>query len=89
MTKPTEDREKKDSEIKDEADKKDSIKAYGWIHKNLNIKKERNMNEYSVLARNPLFAGAEHSAFLELNLLRMHFHPTVSLYAKNILDRKS
>ncbi|XP_044748436.1 CCAAT/enhancer-binding protein zeta [Coccinella septempunctata] len=76
----------KDPEIKTETDEEGSKKSRGWYHLNMNVKKEKNTSEYNPLVRNPLFAGAEHAAFVELHYLRQHFHPTVSLYAMNILN---
>ncbi|KAL3275496.1 hypothetical protein HHI36_020256 [Cryptolaemus montrouzieri] len=60
----------------------------GWYHRKMKVKKEKGSNNtfYNPFTRNPLYAGAEHTAFLELNFLKQHFHPTVSLYATNILN---
>ncbi|PSN47920.1 hypothetical protein C0J52_03367 [Blattella germanica] len=41
---------------------------------------------YDPLQRNPLFAGGEHCVYTELLKLSQHFHPTVTLFANNILQ---
>ncbi|KAG7220551.1 hypothetical protein INR49_017988 [Caranx melampygus] len=41
---------------------------------------------YDPLHRNPLFCGADRSTLWELQRLTLHFHPSVSLFAKTILQ---
>lgn len=59
----------------------------GWFHcKNSETKVENRV--FDGRARNPAHAGGEFSAYEELTVLATHFHPTVALFAKNILDSK-
>ena len=63
-------------------------KTGSWVHKR-NIKSgssHRRTAGYDPHHRNPAFCGAEHSVLWELNTLSSHVHPTVSLFARNILD---
>ncbi|CAH1642423.1 unnamed protein product [Spodoptera littoralis] len=56
---------------------------------NIQLKKTVNMDkditDYNPLARNPSFAGAQCSAYVELVALARHFHPTVKLFAEKLL----
>jgi ribosome biogenesis protein MAK21 len=45
-------------------------------------------NGYDPRHRNPLFAGAQYSLKYELGLYREHFHPTVRLFAEDMLNGK-
>ncbi|XP_037933758.1 uncharacterized protein F23B12.7 [Teleopsis dalmanni] len=56
---------------------------------NVEIKtKEINATKYDPYHRVPAFAGAEFTLRYELLLLREHFHPTVQVFADNILNQK-
>lgn len=46
------------------------------------------VKNYDIDARNPLFAGAKNSCYFELSAFARHYHPTVSLFAKTIIDGK-
>lgn len=61
-----------------------------WHHaKHVAVKKEKSpTTKYDPLARNPLYGGGEFCAFTELYILKSHFHPTVALYASNIISDK-
>lgn len=68
------------------SDNKDDKEATGpgWYH--CKIKGEKpNKTVFDPMARNPLYAGGDHTAYVELLDLINHFHPTVSLFATNIL----
>lgn len=57
-----------------------------WFH--CEVKKEdsrKPLTEFNPMARNPLYAGGNHCAYIELTSLSNHFHPTVSLFANQIL----
>ncbi|XP_049882086.1 CCAAT/enhancer-binding protein zeta isoform X2 [Pectinophora gossypiella] len=54
------------------------------LKKTINMDKE--ITQYNPLARNPSFAGAHCSAYLELLPLSQHFHPTVKLFAERLLS---
>ncbi|XP_064211688.1 CCAAT/enhancer-binding protein zeta [Tribolium castaneum] len=56
-----------------------------WDHCANSSKKEKSPT-YNALSRNPLYAGGDFCAYTELFDLKNHFHPTVALYATNILD---
>uniref|UniRef100_A0A3Q4H3G5 CCAAT/enhancer-binding protein zeta n=1 Tax=Neolamprologus brichardi TaxID=32507 RepID=A0A3Q4H3G5_NEOBR len=57
--------------------------AASWVHhQNL----EGLVQTYDPLHRNPLFCGADRSTLWELQKLALHFHPSVSLFAKTILQ---
>ncbi|KAG7295169.1 hypothetical protein JYU34_022138 [Plutella xylostella] len=66
----------------DEKQLKNSI----LMKKTANVDKE--ITSYSPYARNPVFAGAHHSAHIELSVLGRHFHPTVALYAQRICNNQ-
>ncbi|KAK2855861.1 hypothetical protein Q5P01_004596 [Channa striata] len=56
-----------------------------WVH-HQNLEGMKSMQSYDPLHRNPLFCGADHTALWELQRLALHFHPSVSLFAKTILQ---
>ncbi|XP_065161125.1 CCAAT/enhancer-binding protein zeta-like [Atheta coriaria] len=67
----------------------------GWMHRvqnpitNVEVKVERKPKDfYDPLARNPLYANTNFSAYFELLELKNHYHPSVRLFAENILDGK-
>ncbi|XP_060535231.1 CCAAT/enhancer-binding protein zeta [Cylas formicarius] len=63
------------------------IRGPGWCHRDLAGGESRRPRlKYNPLARNPLYGGGEFCAYTELLPLARHFHPTVSLYAKNLLE---
>ncbi|XP_052271402.1 CCAAT/enhancer-binding protein zeta-like [Dreissena polymorpha] len=59
-----------------------------WVHKkNLNHKTER--MDYDPYHRNPAYCHAENACMWELQGLAAHFHPTVALFARQILQGES
>ncbi|XP_029351916.1 CCAAT/enhancer-binding protein zeta isoform X2 [Echeneis naucrates] len=56
-----------------------------WVH-HQNLEGGKSVLSYDPLHRNPLFCGADRSALWELQRLAQHFHPSVSLFAKTILQ---
>lgn len=66
---------------KDEELEKDVAKIQ--LKKTVNMDKE--ITDYNPSARNPSFAGAHRSAYVELVTLARHFHPTVKLFAEKLL----
>lgn len=75
--------EKPDVEVLNESLQQGS----SWVHSTTIIKKEKkDPTTYDPLTRNPLYAGAEYSAYVELLSLKDHYHPTVSLYAGKLLE---
>ncbi|KRT79752.1 hypothetical protein AMK59_8108 [Oryctes borbonicus] len=58
-----------------------------WYHCNTTVKQEKkDPTSYDPFNRNPLFAGGQYAAYLELLNLKCHYHPTVSLYATKLLE---
>ncbi|KAJ8008883.1 hypothetical protein DPEC_G00083060 [Dallia pectoralis] len=78
-----------DKEEKEPSDRRpEEIKpiASSWVH-HQNLEGGKNMQaKYDPLHRNPLFCGADHTTLWELHRLSAHFHPSVSLFAKTILQ---
>uniref|UniRef100_A0A673B4P5 CCAAT/enhancer-binding protein zeta n=1 Tax=Sphaeramia orbicularis TaxID=375764 RepID=A0A673B4P5_9TELE len=61
----------------------DTKPTASWVHhQNL----EGDVQSYDPLHRNPMFCGADHTTLWELQRLALHFHPSVSLFAKTILQ---
>ncbi|XP_037100715.1 CCAAT/enhancer-binding protein zeta isoform X2 [Syngnathus acus] len=57
-----------------------------WVHhQNLEGAKQV-QTTYDPLHRNPLFCGADRTTLWELHRLALHFHPSVSLFAKMLLQ---
>ncbi|CAG9857672.1 unnamed protein product [Phyllotreta striolata] len=78
-------------EIKEEPVDEDDVKPKGdassWYHCRNGPGGDKT-HKYNPLARNPLYGGGEFSAYIELNYLKNHFHPTVSLFATNLLNNE-
>ncbi|XP_041661344.1 CCAAT/enhancer-binding protein zeta [Cheilinus undulatus] len=62
--------------------------AASWVH-HQNLEGGKSIQSYDPLHRNPLFCGADHTTLWELQRLSLHFHPSVSLFAKTILQGDS
>uniref|UniRef100_A0A0R3RYD1 CBF domain-containing protein n=1 Tax=Elaeophora elaphi TaxID=1147741 RepID=A0A0R3RYD1_9BILA len=60
-------------------------KVSGWMHKN-NIVVRSNATTYDPVVRNPLFSRADKSVAAELTLLSKHYHPSVGVFASNLLN---
>ncbi|KAM7395906.1 hypothetical protein PAMA_007265 [Pampus argenteus] len=56
-----------------------------WVH-HQNMEGGKSQQSYDPLHRNPLFCGADHTTLWEIQRLALHFHPSVSLFAKTILQ---
>jgi len=56
-----------------------------WIAEKMKDIVKKN-TDYDPKARNPLYSNADKTDYWELNLLQNHFHPTVNLYAKSVLE---
>ncbi|XP_077145233.1 CCAAT/enhancer-binding protein zeta [Ranitomeya variabilis] len=59
-----------------------------WIHHE-SLQGLKNSNQYDPMNRNPLFCGADNTSVWELKQLSEHFHPSVALFAKTILEANS
>ncbi|CAO4380796.1 unnamed protein product [Caenorhabditis nigoni] len=56
----------------------------GWVHRNLGARGAK--SPYDSVARNPLFVDAAHVADSELLLLSNHYHPSVGVFAKALME---
>ncbi|NWY55777.1 CEBPZ protein, partial [Chionis minor] len=56
-----------------------------WVH-HLNMGGRKNGALYDPMHRSPLYCGAESTSLWELKKLSEHFHPSVALFAKTILE---
>ncbi|XP_016106183.1 CCAAT/enhancer-binding protein zeta [Sinocyclocheilus grahami] len=56
-----------------------------WVH-HQNLEGSLNKVTYDPMNRNPLYCGADHTALWELQKLSFHFHPSVALFAKTLLQ---
>nr|CAD7404866.1 unnamed protein product [Timema poppensis] len=68
-------------------------KTATWFHSHNLSHSEKTKNGqrsklYTPYQRNPVFAGAEYCTYTELLTLTQHFHPTVALFAYNILQNE-
>ncbi|CAL8312377.1 unnamed protein product [Lota lota] len=70
-----------------EAPEKAKPKA-SWVH-HQNLEGGKTTVTYDPLHRNPMFCGADRTTLWELQQLSLHFHPSVSLFAKTILQGES
>ncbi|KAF5894166.1 CCAAT/enhancer-binding protein zeta, partial [Clarias magur] len=59
--------------------------AASWVH-HTNMEGGQDLKVYDPANRNPLYCGANHSTLWELQKLADHFHPSVALFAKTILQ---
>ncbi|XP_034555142.1 CCAAT/enhancer-binding protein zeta [Notolabrus celidotus] len=59
--------------------------AASWVH-HQNLEGGKKIQTYDPLHRNPLYCGADRTTLWELQRLSQHFHPSVSLFAKTILQ---
>ncbi|KAM4771728.1 CCAAT/enhancer-binding protein zeta [Rhinophrynus dorsalis] len=59
-----------------------------WIHQQT-LQGVNKSSNYDPLNRNPLFCGADNTSLWELKKLTQHFHPSVALFAKTILEGNS
>lgn len=83
-------KDEEDEEVKPDIDELNaSLNGHSsWYHaKNVSVKKEKvPTTKYNPLSRNPLYGGGEFCTYTELYSLKNHFHPTVALYATNIMN---
>ncbi|NWV30327.1 CEBPZ protein, partial [Origma solitaria] len=82
-----------DKEVEDEkrsttensAKTNNSNSTASWVH-HLNMGGRKSGASYDPLHRSPLYCGAESTSLWELKKLSEHFHPSVALFAKTILE---
>ncbi|XP_057271326.1 CCAAT/enhancer-binding protein zeta [Pezoporus wallicus] len=63
----------------------DSNSTASWVH-HLNLGGRKSGASYDPMHRSPLYCGAESTSFWELKKLSEHFHPSVALFARTILE---
>ncbi|XP_041986047.1 CCAAT/enhancer-binding protein zeta [Aricia agestis] len=68
----------------DQVDDKDDKDTKIQLKKTINMDKV--ITDYNPFARNPTYAGAQCSAYVELLPLSTHYHPTVRLFAEKLLN---
>ncbi|NXX92617.1 CEBPZ protein, partial [Centropus bengalensis] len=56
-----------------------------WVH-HVNLTGRKSGTSYDPMHRSPLYCGAETTSLWELKKLSEHFHPSVALFAKTILE---
>ncbi|XP_061480647.1 CCAAT/enhancer-binding protein zeta [Rhineura floridana] len=61
------------------------VSEASWVHHH-NLAGGKSLGSYDPLHRNPSYCGADRTSFWELKKLSEHFHPSVALFAKTILE---
>lgn len=77
----------KEEDVKPDLETSDAPTSGSWYHRETETTKKN--TGYNPMARNPLYGGGEHCNYIELIYLTNHHHPTVSLFAKNILESET
>ncbi|NXW91263.1 CEBPZ protein, partial [Alopecoenas beccarii] len=73
------------STMENSAKTNDSSSTASWVH-HLNMGGRKSGASYDPMHRSPLYCGAESTSLWELKKLSEHFHPSVALFAKTILE---
>ncbi|XP_074753004.1 CCAAT/enhancer-binding protein zeta isoform X2 [Athene noctua] len=73
------------STMENSAKTNDSNSTASWVH-HLNRGGRKSGTLYDPMHRSPLYCGAESTSLWELKKLSEHFHPSVALFAKTILE---
>ncbi|XP_054831862.1 CCAAT/enhancer-binding protein zeta [Eublepharis macularius] len=79
------DTEKEKNRMEESVKVHDAHSRASWVH-HQNLAGGKNLNSYDPLHRNPLYCGADRTSLWELKKFSEHFHPSVSLFAKTILE---
>ncbi|KAK0411903.1 hypothetical protein QR680_005908 [Steinernema hermaphroditum] len=80
-------KKKKDAKKGTEKEEEEPTKAAGWMHRQEKKDSKHGVsNVYNPSARNPLFCNANQSVDTELVLLAQHYHPSVRVFATNLLE---
>ncbi|XP_062980353.1 CCAAT/enhancer-binding protein zeta [Elgaria multicarinata webbii] len=79
------DKEIKSKRIGEAVKPHDPVSGASWVH-HQNLTGGKNVGGYDPLHRNPSYCGADRTSFWELKKLSEHFHPSVALFAKTILE---
>ncbi|KAK2531574.1 Cebpz [Columba guinea] len=73
------------STMENSAKTNDSNSTASWVH-HLNMGGRKRGTSYDPMHRSPLYCGAESTSLWELKKLSEHFHPSVALFARTILE---
>ncbi|KAM6128406.1 CCAAT/enhancer-binding protein zeta [Pterocles gutturalis] len=73
------------STMENSAKTNNSNSTASWVH-HLNMGGRKSGASYDPMHRSPLYCGAESTSLWELKKLSEHFHPSVALFAKTILE---
>ncbi|XP_075718425.1 CCAAT/enhancer-binding protein zeta [Rhinoderma darwinii] len=65
-----------------------NLPSGSWVHQQ-SLQGLKNSSQYDPMNRNPLFCGADNTSVWELKKLSEHYHPSVALFAKTILEGNS
>uniref|UniRef100_A0A1I7UVR9 CBF domain-containing protein n=1 Tax=Caenorhabditis tropicalis TaxID=1561998 RepID=A0A1I7UVR9_9PELO len=76
--------EEKDDKKKVQPGQLGASSTGGWVHRNMSTRGAK--SPYDTVARNPLFVDASHVADSELLLLSNHYHPSVGVFAKALME---
>ncbi|XP_064014770.1 CCAAT/enhancer-binding protein zeta [Pogoniulus pusillus] len=71
--------------VENSAKTNDSNSTASWVH-HVNMTGRKSRASYDPLHRSPVYCGAENTSLWELKKLSEHFHPSVALFAKTILE---
>lgn len=74
------DKEEEDNNSENQV-KSESKSKLGWDHRAM-----KNGKDFDPWARNPSYCGVDGEQMWEMVSLQDHFHPSVALFAKNIID---
>ncbi|XP_069708599.1 CCAAT/enhancer-binding protein zeta [Phaenicophaeus curvirostris] len=77
--------QKEKSATENSAKTNKSNSTASWVH-HLNMGGRKSGASYDPMHRSPLYCGAESTSLWELKKLSEHFHPSVALFAKTILE---
>ncbi|KAM6279257.1 CCAAT/enhancer-binding protein zeta [Porphyrio hochstetteri] len=79
------DKQEEQSTTENSAKTNGSTSTASWVH-HLNMGGRKSGASYDPMHRSPLYCGAESTSLWELKKLSEHFHPSVALFAKTILE---
>ncbi|XP_067681734.1 CCAAT/enhancer-binding protein zeta-like [Haliotis asinina] len=76
---------KSEVKVKDKMEVKKNLKS-SWVHRR-NKQDKMTLGTYDPFHRNPVYCGADQACVWELEKLANHFHPSVALFAKTLLQK--
>lgn len=76
------------NETNDNINTSENLTSGSWVHQQ-SLQGLKSSSQYDPMNRNPLFCGADNTSIWELQKLSDHFHPSVALFAKTILEGNS